>query len=126
MELRSQLARVRGLGASHEGAHHFWVQRISGIALVPLVIWFVLSASTVVGADLATFKAWVGTHYNPVLLILLIVTMFHHAFLGLQVIIEDYVHGEAAKLTTLILVKFAVYLIGACAVFAVIRLTFGS
>ena len=68
MEFRSQLGRVRGLGASHEGAHHFWVQRVSGIALVPLVIWFVLSASTVVSADLVTFKAWVGTHYNPVLL----------------------------------------------------------
>jgi len=126
MELRSQLSRVRGLGASHEGAHHFWVQRISGIALVPLVLWFVFSGIGVVGADLATFKAWVGTHYNPVLLILLICTMFYHAQLGLQVVIEDYVHGEAAKLTSLILVKFAIYLLGACAVFAVIRLTFGS
>ncbi|MEX0692860.1 MAG: succinate dehydrogenase, hydrophobic membrane anchor protein [Rhodospirillales bacterium] len=126
MEFRSQLGRVRGLGASHEGAHHFWVQRVSGIALVPLVIWFVLSASSVVSADLATFKAWVGTHYNPVLLILLILTMFHHAFLGLQVIIEDYIHAESIKLTSLIVTKFALYLIGACAIFAVIRLTFGS
>lgn len=126
MEFRSQLGRVRGLGASHEGAHHFWVQRVSGIALVPLVIWFVLSASTVVSADLVTFKAWVGAHYNPVLLILLILTMFHHAFLGLQVIIEDYIHAESIKLTSLIITKFALYLIGACAIFAVIRLTFGS
>ena len=126
MEFRSQLGRVRGLGASHEGAHHFWVQRVSGIALVPLVIWFVLSASTVVSADLVTFKAWVGAHYNPVLLILLILTMFHHAFLGLQVIIEDYIHAESIKLTSLIVTKFALYLIGACAIFAVIRLTFGS
>ena len=126
MEFRSQLGRVRGLGASHEGAHHFWVQRVSGIALVPLVIWFVLSASTVVSADLVTFKAWVGAHYNPVLLILLILTMFHHAFLGLQVIIEDYIHAESIKLTSLIVNKFVLYLIGACAIFAVIRLTFGS
>lgn len=126
MELRSQLSRVRGLGASHEGAHHFWVQRITGIALVPLVIWFVLSASSVVGADLSTFKAWVGTHYNPVLLVMLIVAMFYHAQLGLQVVIEDYVHGEGVKIASLILVRFAIYLIGACAVFAVIRLTFGS
>ena len=79
-----------------------------------------------VGADLATFKAWVGTHYNPLLLILLILTMFHHAQLGLQVIIEDYIHGEAAKITSLILMKFAVVLIGGSAIFAVIRLTFGS
>ncbi len=126
MELRSQLARVRGLGASHEGAHHFWVQRVSGIALIPLVIWFVFSATGIIGADIVTFKAWVGAHYNPLLLILLILTMFHHAQLGLQVIIEDYVHGEAAKLISIILIKFAAVLIGGSAIFAVIRLTFGS
>ena len=60
------------------------------------------------------------------MLILLILTMFHHAFLGLQVIIEDYIHAESIKLTSLIVTKFALYLIGACAIFAVIRLTFGS
>lgn len=126
MEMRTQLGRVRGLGSNHEGSHHFWVQRLSGIALVPLILWFVIAGIGMVGADLATFKAWVGTHYNPLLLILLILTMFHHAQLGLQVIIEDYIHGEAIKFTSLILMKFAVYLIGGCAIFAVIRLTFGS
>lgn len=126
MELRSHLGRVRGLGSSHEGAHHFWVQRISGIALIPLVLWFVFCGTSVIGADLLTFKAWVATHYNPLLLILLILTGFYHGMLGLQVIIEDYVQGEAAKLTSLILMKFAVVLIGGCAIFAVLRLTFGS
>ena len=126
MEFRSQLGRVRGLGASHEGAHHFWVQRVTGVALVPLLLWFVFAATSMVGVDLETFKTWVGTHYNPVLLILLILAMFHHAQLGLQVIIEDYVHSEAIKITSLILTKFAVVLIGVCAIFAVIRMTFGS
>lgn len=126
MEMRSKLGRVRGLGATHEGAHHFWVQRITGIALIPLVIWFVVFGTGPMLGDLAAFKDWVGRHYNPLLLILLIVTTFYHALLGLQVIIEDYVHGEAVKLTSLILMKFAVVLIGGSAVFAVIRLTFGS
>jgi succinate dehydrogenase / fumarate reductase membrane anchor subunit len=126
MEFRSQLGRVRGLGASHEGVHHFWVQRVTGVALIPLVLWFVFAATSMVDADLETFKVWVGTHYNPVLLILLILAMFHHAQLGLEVIIEDYVHSEAAKITSLILIKFAVVLIGGSAIFAVIRMTFGS
>lgn len=125
MELRSQLGRVRGLGSNHEGAHHFWVQRLTGIALIPLLIWFVCSASTVVGADLLTFKAWVGRHFNPMLLILLILAGFYHASLGLQVIIEDYVHGRA-KLVSLVVMKLGIVLMGGCAIFSVIRLTFGS
>tara|TARA_R110000787_G_scaffold285173_2_gene400185 strand:+ start:143957 stop:144337 length:381 start_codon:yes stop_codon:yes gene_type:complete len=126
MEMRSQLGRVRGLGSNKEGAHHFWVQRVSGVALIPLALWFVFAVTSVIGADLSTFKAWVGTHYNPLLLVLLIGCMFYHAQLGLQVIIEDYVHGEAVKLTSLIVMKFAAVLLAGSAVFAVIRLTFGS
>ena len=126
LNMRSHLARVRGLGANHIGAHHFWALRLTSIAIAPLVIWFVVAAIDLIGADYATFVDWVGRHYNPVLLGLLIVCVFHHAQLGLQVIIEDYVSHEGAKVASIILVKFAAVFMGASSLFAVARLTFGS
>jgi succinate dehydrogenase / fumarate reductase membrane anchor subunit len=126
MEMRSPLARVRGLGAAHEGAHHWWGQRLTGIALVPLTLWFVWAVSGLLGADLAAFKLWLATGQNAVLLILLIVSGVHHAQLGLQVVIEDYVHSEGAKTVSLILVKLGAVFLGVINVFAVLKLTFGS
>ena len=126
MEMRSHLARVRGLGSSNDGVGHWWAQRVTGIALVPLTIWFIFSAIGLAGADLAEFKTWVGTHANPVLLTLLIFTMFHHGQLGLQVVIEDYVSCEKAKLTLLIATKFTAIIFGGYSIFAVMRLTFGD
>ena len=127
MQMRSHLGRVRGLGSSNDGIHHWWMQRLSGIALVPLCLWFVFSVvGILVDADLATVTDWVGLHYNPVLLILFVICMFQHAQLGLQVVIEDYIHSESTKVTLLVLVKLGALLLGACSAFAVIRLTFGG
>jgi len=126
MEMRSHLGRVRGLGSSNDGVGHWWLQRITGVALVPLTIWFVYSAIGLAGADLAQFKTWVGTHANPVLLSLLIFTMFHHGQLGLQVVIEDYVGSEKIKLTLLIMTKFTAIIFGGYSIFAVLRLTLGG
>jgi len=126
MEFRSDLGRVRGLGSTWMGVHHFWMQRLTGIALIPLIIWFVFAATGLVGADLATMKAWVGRHYNPVLLGLLIIAIYHHGQLGLQVVIEDYVHNEGVKTASIIVVKLAAVLLAASSLFAIMRLTFGS
>ena len=127
MQMRSHLGRVRGLGSSNDGIHHWWMQRLSGIALVPLCLWFVFSVvGILVDADLATVTDWVGLHYNPVLLILFVICMFHPAQLGLQVVIEDYVRSEPTKVTLLVSVKLGALLLGACSTFAVIRLTFGG
>lgn len=126
MEMRSPLSRVRGLGAAHEGVAHWWAQRLTGIALVPLTLWFIWAMSGLLGADLATMKAWVGTGQNAALLILLIVAGMHHAQLGLQVVIEDYVHAESTKTVSLVLVKLGAVFLGVINIFAVLKLTFGS
>lgn len=126
MEMRSPLSRVRGLGAAHEGVAHWWAQRLTGIALVPLTLWFVWAMSGLLGADLAAVKTWMGTGQNAVLLILLIVSGMHHAQLGLQVVIEDYVHAEGTKTVSLIIVKLAAVFLGVINIFAVLKLTFGS
>jgi succinate dehydrogenase / fumarate reductase, membrane anchor subunit len=126
MDMRSSLGRARGLGSSNAGVGHWWMQRLTGIALVPLIIWFVYSALQMTGASHEEFSAWVGTHGNPVLLILLVIAMFHHGQLGLQVVIEDYIHSEGPKLALIIVTKFVAIFLGASSIFAVLRLTFGS
>ena len=126
MDMRTPLGRARGLGSTNDGVKHWWMQRLTGMALIPLTLWFVYSAVQMSGASHAEFTAWVGTHGNPVLLILLIIGMFHHGQLGLQVVVEDYIPSESTKMTLLIAIKFAAIIFGTSAVFAVIRLTVGS
>ena len=126
MEMRSSLGRVQGLGSAKEGVGHWWAQRLTSVALVPLVLWFMFSVVFLADADHAIFKSWVGSFGNGLLLVLLIVALFHHAQLGLQVVIEDYVHGERAKMALLIAVKFTFFFLGAASVSAVLHLAFGN
>lgn len=127
MELRSTLSKVRGHGLSTEGGvGHWWAERMTAIALVPLTLWFVVSALTMVNADHATFVEWAGAEGNPVLLILLTIAVYHHGQLALQVIIEDYIHHEAVHFTALIAVKLGAFFLAAFTIFSVARLTFGN
>ena len=122
MNLRSPLGRVRGLGSAKEGVNHFWAQRMTALALIPLSIWFVISLLVITGVDHATVKAWVSSPVVAGLLILLIAATFYHAFLGLQVVIEDYIHGEGLKLFTLVTVKGASWLLASIGVVSVLVL----
>ena len=97
MSLRSPLGRARGLGSAKSGTGHFWMQRLTAVALVPLALWFAISVVGLSGADYAAAKAWVGRPVNAALLLLVLLTAVWHAILGVQVVIEDYVHGGAAK-----------------------------
>lgn len=123
MDMRAPLGHVRGYGSTNDGVKHWWMQRLTGIALIPLTLWFLYSAVQLSGATHAEFIAWVGAYGNPVLLSALIVCMFHHGQLGLHVIIEDYITSEGIKMTLLIAIKFAAILFGASAIFSILRLT---
>ena len=120
--LRSDLGRVRGLGSAKEGVGHWWAQRVTALALIPLTVWFVASIVRLAGAPHAAVVDWVASPVPAILLILMIVAAFHHAQLGLQVVIEDYVHGEGTKLVLLLLVKAAAIILAVSVVFAVFRM----
>jgi succinate dehydrogenase / fumarate reductase membrane anchor subunit len=126
MSLRSPLGRVRGLGSAKSGTEHFWAQRVTAVALIPLTLWFVYSVTTLTGADYAAAAAWLRAPWNAVLMLLLIVATFHHMQLGLQVVIEDYVHGEGTKIASLMLMKGASLLLAVAAAFAVLKVAFGG
>ena len=125
MSLRSPLARARGLGAAHNGTHHWWAQRLTSIALLPLLLWFAIAVTSLAAADHAVASAWLRAPVNAILMLALIATMFHHMHLGLQVVIEDYIHGHAGKFVTLIVVKFGTALLAIAAAFAVLKVAFG-
>ncbi len=126
MSLRSPLGRVKGLGAAREGVGHWWAQRLTSIALVPLTIWFVASVVALAGADYFTMKEWIGSPIVAGLLILFLVAGFHHAAAGLQVVIEDYVHHEGTKIASLMAVNALALVLGLCGILAVLSVFFGG
>ena len=126
MELRSTLGRVRGLGSAKEGVHHWWAQRTTAVALVPLALWFVAGVIALIGADYATAVRWFKNPITATLMVLLIVATFYHAALGLQVVLEDYVHHEGRKIASILAIKGLAALLGLLAAIAVLKLAFGG
>lgn len=127
MDLRTPLSRAMGLGTARGAAvAHWWAQRVTSVALVPLTVWFVFALIGVVGADYAAAVEWLSRPWNTVLLVVYLAVLFHHAQLGLQVVIEDYVHAEGVKLASLLAVKFAAVILALAAIFAVLRVSLGD
>lgn len=125
-DLRSPLNRARGLGSAKSGVHHFWMQRLTAVALIPLVIWFAVSLVMLSGADYGMARAWLGSPFVMVLLILTICVGLYHGQLGMQVVIEDYVHNEGVKLALIVAVKFIAVFFGLAAIVASMRIGFGG
>ena len=122
--LRSPLGRVRGFGSAKEGVNHWWGQRIAAVALVPLVLWFVSALIQHTGADRAVVLAWLHQPVTAVVMVLMLLVSFYHMALGVQVVIEDYVHREWSKITLLVLNKFVAFALAAAGIFAVLRIAF--
>jgi succinate dehydrogenase membrane anchor subunit len=120
------LARVLGLGSAKQGAHHWWVERVTAIALVPLGIWLLLSLFALPDFSHATVTHWIGAGAHPTLLLLTLLTMTWHSRLGVQVVVEDYVHAPALKGVTLILLAFAHAAVAVAGSIAVLKLAFAA
>ncbi|MEI6201004.1 MAG: succinate dehydrogenase, hydrophobic membrane anchor protein [Enhydrobacter sp.] len=124
-DTRTPLSRARGLGSAKEGVHHWWMQRVTAIALIPLVVWFAISLVMLSGADYAVARAWIGSPLVMVLLTLTIVVGLYHGQLGLQVVWEDYTDG-ALRVFMILFTKFVAVLFGLGAVLAIMRIGFGG
>ena len=122
--MRSQLGRVRGLGAARSGVGVWWAERVTSIALIPLTLWFVYSILALVGQPQAAMRAWAGNPVNTVMLLATIAITFHHMQLGLQVIIEDYIHQEAVRMTSQLAMKGLVALLALACFVATLKLAF--
>jgi len=126
MSLRSPLSQARGLGSAKDGVHHWWMQRLTAIALIPLSLWFAFSIARYHVADYNTMILWLHNPYVAVALVLFFIASFYHAALGVQVVIEDYVASEWLKISSIVLVKLALFALAAASVFAVLKVAFGA
>ncbi|HTV50203.1 MAG TPA: succinate dehydrogenase, hydrophobic membrane anchor protein [Steroidobacteraceae bacterium] len=126
MSWRSPLARVRGYGSAKEGVGHWWSQRLSSVALIPLGVWLLVSLLALPRLDHVTVSAWLSAGLTPLLLILFVLVAAWHSQLGLRVIVEDYVHEEGLKTLTLTLLAFAHVLLAGAATLAVLRIALGA
>lgn len=124
--IRSSLAGARGLGSAKSGTSHFWAQRVSAIALVPLTLWFVACLASQFGASYSSVTNWLSSPFQASLLAIYLAAIFYHSQLGLQTIIEDYVHVESIKIGSLIVLQLINILLGVSAIVSVLMILVGA
>ena len=123
---RTPLSRVKGHGSAKEGTGHFWTQRLTAIALVPLVLWLAFSIASLPDMDYIAIREWLSTPFNAIVMILFMIAGFYHAKLGLQVVIEDYVGSHGPRTAAIIAVTFIAAALGVTGVFSVMRIAFAG
>lgn len=125
-DLRTPLAKVKGLGSAKSGLHHWWMQRLTAIALIPLTLWFCFAVAALPEANYETVREWIGSTFNATMLTLFVVVGFYHAQLGLQVIIEDYVSCHTKRTAAIIAVNFACVFFAVAGVFSILKIALGA
>jgi succinate dehydrogenase / fumarate reductase membrane anchor subunit len=126
MGYRTPIAKVRGLGSARSGLQHWKMQRLTAIANVLLVLWFLFSAMALSGSDYDEIRRWLASPVTASLMLLLIISTFYHARLGLQVAVEDYVHHEGAKIATLAAIALLVLALAVACIVAVLTIAIGG
>jgi succinate dehydrogenase / fumarate reductase membrane anchor subunit len=121
--MRSPLARAQGLGSAKGGAKHWWAQRVSAVGLVPLTLWFLGSVIAHTGGDYVAVIRWLKTPLASLAMIVLLLAIFHHTALGLQVVIEDYVHSDA-KFAAVIAVRLGCFALASAGILATLSIAF--
>lgn len=121
----TSIGRVRGLGSAHEGTHHWWEQRLTAGSNLLLMLWLIVSLVLLPSLDYATVRAWLSSPLAAVPMILLVITVFYHFRLGLQVVIEDYQHDES-RIVLMVLLNFFAIAAGTFAIFSILRIAFSA
>ena len=126
MSLRTPLGRVLGMGSAKDGTGHWWAQRVSAVALVPLTLWFLFSLLLLPDLEYATVRVWLSLPISGFLTVLLLAVSTYHSYLGTTVVVEDYVHSAGMKVLTLLTLRFLYVLVCGAGIFAILRVMLGS
>lgn len=125
-KIQSPLSRARGAGSAHEGTHHWWHQRVTAVANIPLMLWLAWSVTHIPGWSHAEFTAWLAQPCRAILMILAVISVFYHASLGAQVIVEDYVHDKACKIIKLTGMKLFFIAASVACIFSILKIALGG
>ena len=126
MSFRTPIGRARGLGSGHEGVGHWKLQRLTAISNVPLVLWFIFSAVSLSGATYGEVAGWLASPVTATLMVLLVISVFYHAYLGTQVIADDYVHHRGARMATMIGLALGIFGLAVACIVAILRVSLGT
>ena len=122
--IRTPLSRARGLGSAKEGVEHWWIQRVTAAALIPLALWFVASLIALAGSDYDAVIVWLRAPLVTIFMALLLIALLHHMALGLQVVAEDYIHSDRVKIPMVVAIRLACFALAVAGIYATLRIAF--